>query len=259
MEFNKPYPENQNINLSLTLKEKKVLEFVEDYIKKEGMAPTFAEIKEFFNFASFNSVQRYLSQLCRKGYVYIPGGNQKRAIQILKSSDSLIDHFNNLKSNKSLIPFVGSSPKREISMLKSFDTQRPASESLSLPLLGKVAAGLPLESRNFNEFVEVPPQLVTQPQNSYVLKVVGTSMIEEGILDGDLIIIEDTREARNGELIVATVEDEATVKRIYFHKKSTDENHQVELRPSNPNMNSIWVEPVKLNIKGRVVGLIRKF
>jgi len=144
-------------------------------------------------------------------------------------------------------------------MQASFHTQRPASESLSLPLLGKVAAGLPLEARHFNEFVEVPPQLVAQPQNSYVLKVVGTSMIDEGILDGDLIIIEDTQEAKNGELIVATVEEEATVKRIYFHKRSDDQNHQVELRPSNPNMNSIWVEPLKLHIKGRVVGLIRKF
>lgn len=259
-------------NVALTLKEKRVLEFLEGYIEQNGIAPTFAEIKDFFNFASFNSVQRYLSQLCRKGYLHIPGGNQKRAIHILKSSDTVWENLKYLKTKNSLSesskttvsalsqsPFDDSYSKREVSMSKPARTHGPTSKSLSLPLLGKVAAGLPLEARDFNEHIDVPLHLVNQSQKSFVLKVVGTSMMDEGILDGDLIIIEESVEAKNGELIVATIDDEATVKRIYFHKNQQDGEILVELRPSNPNMESFWIVPSKLNIRGKVISLIRKF
>lgn len=242
---------------SLTQKEKRVLEFVESYLKSEGISPTFQEIKQNFGFASLTSVQRYLQQLSRKNYIFIPGGNQKRAIQLLHPADSLKAHIHNLK-DKSLTPFVGSTPKREVSTPQSSHTHRPVSESLSLPLCGKVAAGLPLEAKTYDEYIDVPPSLVSQAHNTYALKVVGQSMIDEGILDGDIIIVENSRHAKNGDLIVATIEDEATVKRIFYPNQSYGEN-LVELRPSNFHMSSMWYPPEKVEIQGKVVGLIRQF
>ncbi|MCB0389981.1 MAG: transcriptional repressor LexA [Bdellovibrionales bacterium] len=256
----------------LTRKEKMVLEYIEGYLHNEGVAPSFQEIKDHFGFASFNSVQRYLKQLQKKNYIHVPGGNQKRAINILRSANSLQNHLQNLK-NKSHSPFVGSSPKKGASVYpthtqgfsltnedeiasSSFNGKRP--ESLSLPLLGGVAAGLPLEAIEHDEFIDVPSSLVNNFSKTFALKVEGESMIEDGILDGDIILVEQKARADNGELIVASVENEATVKRFFVH---LNEDHKalVELRPANSTMQSMWFSPKDVHIRGKVVGLIRKF
>lgn len=275
----------------LTKKEKQVLEFIEDFLREHEMAPSYQEIKKHFQFASFNSVQRYLKQLQAKRYIYIPGGNQKRAISLLHSARAAVPTESpsfNLSPHNS---FVSSMlPKRETPM----DT-RPAPvrefESLSLPLLGRVAAGLPIEAMEHDEFIDVPFSLVRDPRKSFALKVEGQSMIEDGILDNDVILIQKQSYANNGDIIVATVENEATVKRYFFHQEKTSkdsqkqsqsltesvsglqaepypvalraESHpappQVELRPANSNMQSMWYPPDQVQIRGIVVGLIRRF
>ena len=140
----------------LTPKEKGVLEFLEVYIGRHGLSPSFQEIKDHFGFASFNSVQRYLKQLEKKQYIHVPGGNKKRAISILNPSSafqesvvSMSDHlppqtFN--PTNRSAFPSgrASGSPTREAPSA-SFE------EPLSLPLLGKVAAGLPIEALEDND------------------------------------------------------------------------------------------------------------
>lgn len=241
----------------LTRNEKMVLEYIEKYLQKEGVAPSFLEIKEHFGFASFNSVQRYLKQLQKKKYIHLPGGNQKRAINILQPADSLQNHLQFLK-NKSHSPFVGSTPMKEASVKNSDHTLESTPESLSLPLLGGVAAGLPLEAIEYDEFIDVPISLVNNPTKSFALRVTGESMIEEGILDGDIILVEEKARADNGELIVASVDNEATVKRFFVH---VNESHKavIELRPANSSMQSMWYSPKDVNIRGKVVGLLRKF
>lgn len=228
--------------LPLTAKEKAVLEFIEVSLGGSGICPSYQEIKEHFGFASFNSVQNYLKQLSQKGYVQA-ASNQKRAIQILHSASALQDHF---KSS------TGSSPQP---LLQSKEGV------LSLPFLGKVAAGRPLEALAHDEFVDVPSALVREARKSFALKVQGNSMIDEGILDGDTILIQQQSHAKNGDLVVATIDNEATVKRFYLHSPSRGSNNevQVELRPSNETMPSMWYSPFEVNIQGVVVGLVRKF
>ncbi|MCB9025860.1 MAG: transcriptional repressor LexA [Bdellovibrionaceae bacterium] len=242
---------------TLTPKEKLVLEYIENYLQKEGVAPSFQEIKDFFGFASFNSIQRYLKQLQKKQYIHLPGGNQKRAIHILKSASSVQNHLQLLKG-KSHSPFYS---QKEASVPGPFYTQGPTPESLSLPLYGKVAAGHPMEALHHDEFFEVPVSMVNSSKNTFALKVEGESMIEEGIFDGDVILVEEKAHAENGELIVATVDNEATVKRFFLHPiENSKQNKQlVELRPANSTMESMWFSPKDISIRGRVVGLIRKF
>ncbi len=232
----------------LTPKEKSVLEFIESHILSSGVSPSYQEIKEHFGLASFNSVQNYLKQLTNKGYVSNPQ-NLKRAIQVLHSANAVKDHLisQNIGSTK-----TGS---QSTQLLQARD------EVLSLPLLGKVAAGSPIEALSYDEFIEVPPSMIKDPTNSFALKVQGQSMIEDGIFNDDIILIRKTTSVKNGEIVVATVDNEATVKRIYTKSanKNGDPNKSVELRPSNSTMTSMWFHPSEVDIRGVVVGLIRKF
>lgn len=217
---------SNRVSPSLTLKEKAVLEFLEEFIKSNAIAPTYTEIQNHFGFASIHSVQRYITQLEQKGYVQKGEPNQKRSIVLLKASN---DFLNDLQDSI-------------------------ASSVVRLPLLGKVAAGLPLESKTYDEQMDVPLALVPRPTESYILRVQGDSMIDEGIYSGDLIIIEKRSFASDGSLVVASTDDEeATVKRIFYKQG------RVELRPANSQMQSFWYEPHKITIQGLVVGLIRQY
>lgn len=268
-------PENPNPLRPLTAKEKLVLEFIENYLLQEGIAPSYQEIKDHFGFASFNSVQRYLKQLQSKEYIHIPGGNQKRAITILHSSQAALESLNKTLSHPSLNnvvsanPFAAPSSQEEASMNLSTSI---SSESLSLPLYGKVAAGRPIEAIEYNEFVDVPPSMVKYPARSFALKVEGSSMIEDAILDGDIILVQEQQQANNGDIVVAVVDNEATVKRFYSYKSENDFFNKstqsythfsqypvIELRPSNSSMESLWFSPEEVKISGLVVGLLRQF
>jgi repressor LexA len=235
----------------LTPKEKNVLEFIEAYFQQNGVAPAYQEIKDHFGFASYNSIQRYLKQLQGKGYIHIPGGNQKRAISILQTADAaklaLQTELSRKNNNNNAVPFP--KPLRDV----------PRGEVLTLPLLGKVAAGLPLEEITVDEQVEVPSSMVRDARRSYTLQVKGQSMIDDGIFDGDILIVQEQGSARNGEIAVAEINNEATVKRFYLHTGARMATPQVELRPSNPDMESMWYSPEEVRIRGIVVGLLRKF
>lgn len=234
---------------SLTGKEKSFLEYIETYLEEEGIAPSYQEIKDHFGFASYNSVQRYLKQLQNKGYIHLPGGNQKRAISILMPSDAAKASLQHELRNKQQNAVSNPWPPRDV----------PRGEVFSLPLLGKVAAGLPIEELNFDENVDIPASMVRKPADTYTLEVKGQSMIDDGIHEGDILVIQDQKTARNSEIIVATVDNEATVKRFYLHNKASMATPQVELRPSNQDMESMWYSPDQVEIRGIVIGLLRKF
>lgn len=223
----------------LTEKEKAVLAYIEDVLAERGISPSYQEIRDHFGFASFNSVQNYLKQLQNKEYILIPP-HQKRAIQILRSSESVQKQVRSTREQAQK-----TAPERE-------------SHEASIPLLGKVAAGRPLEALSYDEFVEVPRNLLRNPAKSYALRVVGQSMIEDGILDGDLILVQRQENATNGEIVVASVENESTVKRFYLRNQS-DPDRQVELKPANSTMQSMWYSAEQVSIQGVVIGLIRKF
>lgn len=259
--------------LPLSPNEFKVLQFIEQFVEVQSVSPTYQEIKEHFGFASFNSVQRYLKQLQEKNYIFIPGGNQKRAMQLLHPSNSVSNSLQSRISGPAVNPNNHPFPNP---LKKGFpsqtETQSPpaAAEVLSLPLLGRVAAGSPIEAFLQNETVDVPTALVRNASKSYALVVEGQSMIEDGILDGDLLLVQKQSFANNGETVVAMVNNQATVKKFYLHRKRDDNIHsnpqthahsdpQVELRPANSTMTSLWYPPYEVDIQGIVVGLMRRF
>lgn len=228
----------KKVVVPLTEKEKAVLQYIESVLAETGISPSYQEIRDHFGFASFNSVQNYLKQLQNKGYIQIPP-HQKRAIQILRSAEAVQKQVKSTREQAQK-----AAPEK--------------SSDLSIPLLGKVAAGRPLEALNYDEFVEVPRSLLRNPDKSFALRVVGQSMIEDGILDGDLIVIQKQNNASNGEIVVATVENESTVKRFYARGQG-DPSRQIELRPANSSMQPMWYAADQVDIQGVVVGLIRKF
>lgn len=227
----------------LTPKEKTVLHFIEEQIMSSGVSPSYQEIRENFGFSSFNSVQNYLKQLRDKGYISW-NQNQKRSLEVLHSSEKI---RNDLKLTQS--------GPRQAPLLQASD------EVLALPFLGKVAAGIPLERVESGETIPVLRSFVRDASKTFVLKVEGDSMIDEGILDGDLILVQSQPSAKNGDLVVATVEDESTVKRYYLRPYPYGELKEmmVELRPSNPKMNSLWYSPDEVSVRGLVTGLIRNY
>ena len=257
----------------LTLKELKVLEFIEGFLEAQAVAPSFQEIKEHFGFASFNSVQRYLKQLQDKNYIFIPSGNQKRALQVLHPSRSI----SNLLADRIIDPSAVSTiqhpsipPQKKEAPPTRLESP-PQAELLSLPLLGRVAAGLPIEAFLTDEHIEVPSSLIRNPSKTFGLIVQGQSMVEDGILDGDVIFVQKQSYANNGDSVVAMVNNQATVKRFYLHRHdnvhSNPQSHahppaaeaQVELRPANSTMQSMWYPPYSVDIQGILVGLIRRF
>lgn len=225
----------------LTEKEKAVLEMIEISLAERGLSPSYQEIRDHFGFASFNSVQNYLKQLSTKGYIQIPS-HQKRAIQVLSPSHS--------------VQSAMKAQRQQASMTNSNRSTGP--EALELPLLGKVAAGLPLESFDHDEFIDVPVSLVRNPAKTFALKVSGSSMIDDGIHDGDILLVQKQTTATNGEIVVASVENESTVKRFYLRDKDSS-GKIVELKPANSSMKSMWYPPQQVKIQGIVVGLVRKF
>jgi repressor LexA len=245
---------NQNTQLSgsnplapLTLKEKSVLDFIESELRTKGISPSYQEICDHFGFASFNSVQNYLKQLSNKGYVQIPQ-NQKRAIHLIHSAQDFHKDLNDRLT----------SSKDSSNSAQAFED---SSKVLAIPFLGRVAAGSPIERIQDNEFMDVPVSMMKAPGDYFALKVEGDSMIEEGIFDGDFLVVLSQKAVHDGDLVVASIDDGATVKR-FFHKKNPQihpTEKLIELRPANPRLTSMWYQPQQVEIKGLVKALLRKY
>jgi len=201
-------------------KERAVLEFLAQFQRQYGYSPTLSEIAEGTGHKSNSTVHTLIKSLVDKGYVQKVDGNTR----VLKIVDE-----------KVTLSLMGSKP------------------AIELPLLGFIAAGQPLEPYSDpNASFFVSASLLSGKNTAYVLQVKGRSMIEDGILDGDYVVIEKVAEAVNGEIVVAMVDDNlATLKRYYF------ENGRAVLKPANSEMSPIY--PTSLTIQGKVVGLVRKF
>jgi repressor LexA len=238
----------------LTPKEKTVLEFLEMYARHNGYAPTYQEICKHFGFASFNSAQRYLKQLEAKEYISLGGGNQKRAISLLQSASAYQEEIEDRTSSSRRVD-------AKVESIADRSKANSSGELFQIPMLGRVAAGAPLEAYDHDEFIDVPASLMKNPDRTYALRVQGQSMIEDGIFEGDVILVQRQSQAENGEIVVAVVPsevgtEEATVKRFYAKSRTSK---KIELRPANSTMTSFWYDPGEVQIRGIVVGLIRRF
>jgi repressor LexA len=203
----------------LTERQKEILEFIQEYRRDKGIAPTHREICEKFGFSSYGTAYKHLKLLQEKGFLR-RDWNQKRGIELLRA-----------------IPGgEGGTVEKE------------------LPYYGRIAAGRPIEALAGSERVAVPGHLMSgRPGDHYVLRVVGDSMIEEGIHDGDFVIVLRRDAAEPGEMVVALVGDDATLKRFF------PEGKMVRLQPAHPTMEPIIVPATNVRVQGVVVGLMRKF
>jgi repressor LexA len=202
------------LTVFLTKKQKQLLDYLAAYIDKNGYAPTLEEIGGHFNLSSMGTVHKHLSNLEEKGLIRRKW-NYSRAIE--------------------LIP------------------QQARKGAVELPLLGRVAAGQPIEALETADTIAVPEDLIRK-ENTYVLRVVGNSMIEDGIWDGDYVIVEERTAAENGETVVAVINGEATVKRFYV-----EPGDKVRLQPANETLSPMILRAKDVAIRGVVVAVMRKY
>ncbi len=201
-------------------KEREVLEYLAQFQRQYGYSPTLAEIAEATGHRSNSTVHALIKSLVDKGYIQKVDGNNR----VLKIVDQ----------------------KVTFSLLGS-------TASIELPLMGYIAAGMPLEPHSDpNATFHVSASMISGKRTAYVLQVKGNSMIEDGIFEGDFVVIEKTNIAVNGDIVVALVDNNlATLKRFY------NENGKVVLKPANAEMAPIY--PNSLIIQGKAVGIVRKF
>ena len=201
-------------------KERQVLEYLAQFQKQFGYSPTLSEIAQATGHRSNSTIHTLIKSLVEKGYVQKVDGNTR----VLKILDDKISST-----------FLGTQP------------------SIELPLMGFIAAGQPLEPHTDpNATFQISASMISGKKTAYVLQVKGDSMIDDGIFDGDYVVIEKSDIADNGDIVVALVDDNmATLKKFY------KEGEQVILRPANSAMEPIY--PKTLRIQGIAVGIVRKF
>jgi repressor LexA len=192
----------------LTRRQKEILDFLDRHISRKGYAPTIEEIGEQFGLSSLATVHKHLTNLQKKGVVK-RDWNRSRGLELVPT--------------------------------------QVAVKAVELPLLGRVAAGSPIEAITASETIFVPEDMVGR-RDTYVLQVKGDSMIDEQIRDGDFVIVENRRTARDGEMVIALVDgDSATLKKLYREGGGT-----FRLQP-------IYVDQDRLRVQGVVIGVLRKY
>lgn len=202
--------------MPLTKKQAEILAFIKSHISKRGYAPSYREIAEHFDLASPATVHQHVQALVEKGVLTAGEEGEARSLEVVE------------------------------------DEPRDMAVSILLPLAGLITAGEPIEAVEEREAMAVPAQFVVDGANSFVLRVKGRSMIEDGIFDGDYVVIERNPSPKNGEVVVALLDNTyATLKR--FYREAT----RIRLQPANSTMKPIYVKDCI--IQGVVRAVIRKF
>lgn len=223
----------------LTPRQQQIFELIQRSIARTGAPPTRAEIASELGFRSANAAEEHLQALARKGVIELVGGTSR-----------------GIRLKAGTLRTVNESRREEVQRGKSglpFNLPLPGLEQLVLPLVGRVAAGSPiLAQEHVEQTYAVEPSLFTRKPD-YLLRVRGMSMKDIGILDGDLLAVARAREARNGQIVVARIGDEVTVKRFQRTPQG------IQLLPENPDFEPILVSPEQddFELEGLAVGLIR--
>jgi len=201
--------------MHLTRRQKEILDYVGSHIAREGYAPTIEEIGDNFGLSSLATVHKHLANLQEKGLIK-RAWNRSRALELVPTEMTV--------------------------------------RAVELPLMGRVAAGSPIEAVQSTETIWVPEDMVGRG-NTYVLQVKGESMIEEQIRDGDYVIVEDRDTARDGEMVIALLDGEnVTLKKMY-----REAGDRIRLQPANSQMDPLYVDAARMRIQGVVIGVLRKY
>lgn len=202
--------------MALTKRQREILDFIEGFVRFRGYSPSFEEIAKNFEYRSLATVHEHLSNLQSKGYIR-KNYNESRSIELVDSDIRIA--------------------------------------AVELRLLGSVAAGLPIEAIEERESISVPEDMITgSVAQHYVLKVRGSSMIDEQIRDGDYVIVQSRDTAHDGEMVIALVDGENATMKKFFR-----ENDQVRLQPANPDLDPMYFDPDRITIQGVVIGVIRRY
>ena len=201
--------------MHLTRRQRQVLDYLGRHIERKGYAPTIEEIGEHFGLSSLATVHKHLSNLQEKGAIK-RAWNRSRAVELVPTEVAV--------------------------------------RAVELPLLGRVAAGAPIEAVDAHETIFVPEDMLGRKE-TYVLQVKGDSMIEEQIRDGDYVIVENRKAARDGEMVIALLEGQnVTLKKIF-----REGGGRVRLQPANRRMKPLFVDQDDVTIQGVVIGVLRKY
>ena len=214
----------------LTAKQRELLLFIDNRLKRDGISPSFDEMREALELKSKSGVHRLISALEERGFIRrLP--NRARALEVMKLPET---------QSAKVIPLRPAAPA-------------PANDTVDLPLHGRIAAGTPIEVLQGTEKFSVPAALLG-PGEHYALEVSGDSMVDEGILDGDFALIRKSDTARDGEIVVALIEDEEATLKTYRR-----EGRMIRLDPANSRYEPQRYDEDRVRIQGRLAGLIRRY
>ena len=216
----------------LTSKQHELLLFIRDRLGRDGISPSFDEMREALDLKSKSGVHRLISALEERGFLRrLP--NRARALEVLKLPE-------------------GSAPAAATAVIRPV-VPTPANDTLDIPLHGRIAAGTPIEALQGTESFSVPAALLG-PGEHYALEVSGDSMVDEGILDGDFALIRKVDTARDGEIVVALINDEEATLKTYRR-----EGNMVRLDPANRSYSPQRYREDQVRIQGKLAGLIRRY
>ena len=202
--------------MALTKRQREMLDFIEGFVRFRGYSPSFEEIAENFGYRSLATVHEHLSNLQSKGYI-TKNYNESRSIDLVEADITV--------------------------------------SAVELVLRGTVAAGQPIEAIEERETLGVPEDMIAgSTKEHYVLRVRGSSMIDEQIRDGDYVIVQSRETAHNGEMVIALIDGEnATMKKFYR------EDDQIRLQPANQSLDPMYFDADRVTIQGVVIGVIRRY
>ena len=200
--------------LPLTKRQREIFDYLSEFIQKHGYAPSLEEIGRRFGLSSLATVHKHLTNLQEKGFIK-RAWNRSRSVEMVPA--------------------------------------RGGGRAVELPLLGYVAAGVPIEAVASNETIAVPEDFAGK-RDTYVLRVRGDSMIDEQIRDGDFVVVEDRKTAENGEMVIALLRGtDVTLKKFYR------DNGRIRLQPANAAMQPIFADADQVQVQGVVIGVMRKY
>ncbi|HUP67364.1 MAG TPA: transcriptional repressor LexA [Sphingomicrobium sp.] len=214
----------------LTAKQRELLLFIDNRLRENGISPSFDEMREALDLKSKSGVHRLISALEERGFIRrLP--NRARALEVLKNPEA---------KPGTVVQLRPAAPA-------------PANDTLEIPLHGRIAAGTPIEALQGTESFAVPSALLG-PGEHYALEVSGDSMVDEGILDGDFALIRKVDNARDGEIVVALIDNEEATLKTFRREGS-----MVRLDPANRQYEPQRYDPRRVQIQGRLAGLIRRY
>lgn len=222
----------------LTNKQKDLLLYIHEQIKETGVSPSFDEMKTALNLASKSGIHRLITALEERGFIRrLP--NRARALEVLKLPNSAT---------------TSAPPRGRQTFKPAVVTTVASNENHMIPIVGRIAAGVPIEAIQQNHGSVIAPEGLAQDAEHFALEVKGDSMIDAGILEKDIVILKKTEDCRTGDIVVALIEDEeATLKRLRLKGNS------IALEAANPAYETRIFGPDKVKVQGKLVALVRRY